>query len=425
MMELRDFIKFFTFTEPDRSRVVLGTDTRLNPLTHRAQLKEDAAGEYPTADDLYVKTWVANPLAVREWRGFEADVIHKRIDNEQVTSAGFRLSDGTDEFYWDGASWVTGVNWNTEIEVADHISAFPATSRKLQVIVNLKTTNKLVTPELVGIRVLYGALLDSEIEDMVLRSFVPLLRSAVRSVTRLIAAKNGSNNTVSMDDYRLDGDYRVIDVDAVFNHTDDPDHNQDLYESHTTRSVPDDPRHDGTVDVITLNALVTAGKSLWLRLLVEPVVAIETSRDYYEVAHLPCLVIENISFLGAVLRKTEDYVGNKGSGLARILPGPRQGTLEISLAGITDKIVDGMRLSSAVSRFFGERPLISSTGLDERYRLRLVDPHGSSSSPNAEDIRTWRKVFRIENFCTWERAAEDGFLVRHLKFRGSLQVTIG
>lgn len=425
-MELREFIKHFTFAEPDRGRVTLGPDTRLNPETHRAQLKADAEGNYSTADDLFVKTWIATPQAVKEWRGFEAMAEHKRVENAQVTSLGFRLSDGSNEYFWNGSSWAVSLaDWNTEAEVAAHIASFPVVSRRLQVVVNLRTTDASVTPELLEVKVLYAALLDSEIEDMVLRSFVPLLRTTVRSLTRLHAAKVGSDNSVSMGSYELDGDYRVVDVDAVFNDTDDPDHDHDLYESHTTRSVPGDLRHDGTVDVITLSALVADGKALWMRLLVEPVVTIETSRDYYEVAHLPCLVIESISFLDSAQRQGEDYVGNRETGEARVIPAPRQGALDITLAGIADKLVDGLRLSAAVTRFFGAHPLVTSTGLDERYRLRLVDPHGSSNGPNAEDARTWRKVFRIENFCIWERAAEDGNLVKHLRIVGSLEADIG
>lgn len=424
-MQLREFVKHFTFTEPDRSRVTLGSGTRLNPSTHRAQLAADADGKYSTADDLYVKTWVTQPQAVREWLSFEAEILHKRVDNEQKTSARFRLSDGTDEYYWDGSQWaVDTTNWNSEAEVAANISSFSAASRKLQVVVNLRTEDASVTPELIEVRVLYGALLDSEVEDIVLRSFVPMLRESTRAVTRVQFASSRSCNKILVDDLELDGDYRVIGVDSAFNHTDDPNHDVDLFESFTTKSVPGDLRHDGTVDVIRLSAMVPENKLIWLRLLLEPDVMIETSRDYYEVAHYPCIVIESISFLASVLRHGDDHVGNRATGTARALPAPRQGTLQLVVAGITDKIVDGLRLSGAVSRFLGDRPMITSTALDERYRLRLVDPYDASGSPNAEDTRLWRKTINIENFCVWEREAKDGYLIKRFMTTGNLHIAV-
>lgn len=424
MVGLRTFIKQFTWEEGDRERVVLGPGTRLNPETHRAQLGSWDSEQYPTDPNLYVKSWLTNPRAVRRWIGFEAYVVHKRVDGEQVTSEGFRLSDGTDEYWWDGVGWVvSGSGWNTQAQVAANISEFPAATRKLQVVVNLATSNAAYTPELIEVRVAYEALLDSEIEDMVMRSFVPALREAVRAVTRFPIPKAESSNKIRLSDYQLDGDMRIVGVDAAYNHVDDPDHNEDLFESFTTRSTPDDPWTDGTVDVITLNKLVPDGVSVWLRLLYEPVVAIETSRDWYELAHVPALVIESVSFTGRKLWG-EDHVGNRGDYTAKVLPAPRQGRLDIGLAGIADKLPDHDRLSAAVTRFFGERPSLASTGLDESYRLWLVGDYERRGGPNAEDLHTWRKTIRIEDFRVWDQDARDGHLVQRFVIQGSLGVTI-
>jgi hypothetical protein len=424
-MELRKFIKLFTWHELDRERVVLGPDTRLNPETNRAQLGTYGEEDYPTADNLYVKSWVANPRAVRQWQGFEATVIHKRAGNDNAikTSAAFRLSDGTSEYWWNGGAWVVSTaSWNTEAEVAANISEFPATERKLQVVVNLKTTDPSVTPELVEVKVLYGALLDSEIEDMVERSLMPALR-ALRPITRVTLAKAGSDTSIELNTYKLDTDYRVVDVDAVFNHTDDPEHVVDLYESHTTRSTPSDPWTDGTVDVITLNALVAAGKTVWLRLRYEPVVAVATSRDWYELEHVPALIIESVTYRGNKLGG-EDHVGNKSDGSAWVIPAPRQGRLELTLRGVADKLIDAERLNHAVLGFFGDHPSLRSTGLDEPYRLWLVSEQEFRGRPNAEDVHEWRKTFRIENFRVWDQGAEPGYLVQRFLVRGSLDVVV-
>lgn len=422
-MELRSFIKIFTWEESNRNDVVLGPGTRINPDTNRAQLGSYDSAVYPTTADLYVKSWVANPIEVREWQGFEATIIHKSVNGVQVTSEGFRISDGTSEYWWNGSTWeINTANWNTEAEVAANISDFSATERKLQVVVNLATTDETQTPELVEVKVLFGALVDSELEDLLIRSLVPALRESVRPITRfiLIAAET---DQVDLKQFRIDGDYRVVDVDAVFNHSTDPSHNTDIYLSHTTRSEPTDPWVDGQVDIITLSSPVSVGNTLWLRLKYEPVVAIETSRDYYEIEHVPCLVIERVSY-DAREYGGEYHVGNKGNHTAKVLKTPLQGTLEMSLVGMSGKLVDNERLNSEVNRFFGSSQTIRSTGLDESYTLRLIGEHEHRSSPNTADLRVWTKIIQVDNFRTWHRPVEDGYLVNRFLITGGANVTV-
>jgi len=422
-VELRSFIKLFTWEESDRSRVVLGPNTRLNPDTNRAQLGSYDSAIYPTDADLYVKSWVANPGEVREWQGFEATILHKTANGVQVTGEGFRLSDGTNEYWWNGASWAIDVaNWNTEAEVAANISSFPVVARKLQVVVNLSTTDETQTPELVEIKVLFGALLDSELEDLLIRSLVPAIRAGVRPVMRFVLTATGTDQ-IDMKQFKLDGDYRVVDVDAVFNHSDDSSHEADLYLSHTVRSDPTDSWVNGQVDTITLSASVSVGNTLLLRLKYEPVVAIETSRDYYEIEHVPCVVFERISYV-AREHGGEHYVGNKASHTAKVLKSPLQGTLEMTIVGMSGKLVDHERLDAEVSRFFGSNRVIRSTALDESYRLRLISEHEHRSRPNAADLRTWTKIIQVENFRTWHRAVEDGYLVTRFLVTGDVSATV-
>jgi len=417
-VELRQFIKHFRFEDADRGSLVIGPKVRVNPLTNRAQLQENADGTYPTDANLYIKSHLATPQAVRRWAGFEAFVAHKKVYGALKTSAGFRLSNGTSEYWWNGTTWaVSASKWNTEAEVAAHISAFPTTARKLRVVVNLKSDDSTVTPELVEARVLYGALLDNELEDVVLRSLVPSLRASLRPVTQLTLTMPATASTIDLTEYKLEGGYEVVDVDAVFNDTDDAAHNSDLYLSHTTNP-------DGTVGVVTLSSPITAGKVVFLRLKYRPVVAITTSRDYYEVEKLPILVIEEVAFVDATEVQDDDYVGNRSTAAARVLSGPLQGDIRCSMVGMADKLVDAMRLHAEVLRYFGSNHLILSTGLDEWYSLWLEDKYEYRGEANSEDVHTWRISFRIQHFRQWTRAAADGNLVKRFTTTGNMVFTV-
>lgn len=414
-MELRYFIKRFTWEEPDRSRITLGTNTRLNPDTNKAQLGTYSSDVYPTDDDLYVKSWIANPDSVREWSGFQANILHKNVDGVQVTSEGFRLGDGTDEYYWNGLTWeVNTTDWNTETEVSANISSFPTTSRKIQVIVNLKTTDSSVTPELIEIKISYGAKLDSELEDILLRSFIRSLKNNVRPIGRFPIVNSVTGTTVDLNDHKLDSGYNIVDVDSVFDHDSDPNHNTNILDN-----------YNSSTNIITLTSSVDSGTNLYIRFIYQPVVAMRTNSDWYELEHVPEIILEGARFINIAKLPQEDYVGNKATGVAKIVHGPLQGTLECDIVGITSNLVDHMRLSSSILRYFGDNPYIISTALDERYRLWLVNEYEQDASSSEKDLHTWRATFRIADFRIWSKASSDGYLVRRFTVTGdaSLEVT--
>ena len=129
---LKKLVKEFEFLEENRKKIVLGANTRLGLTEPCLHLLEDDDGYYPTTTDITAKTWVTNPQTVKQWLGFEAVVYHEKdYDGTELTSVNFRLGDGTNEYYWDGAAWsVSTTSWNTEAEIANNISTFPANLRQ-------------------------------------------------------------------------------------------------------------------------------------------------------------------------------------------------------------------------------------------------------------------------------------------------------
>lgn len=399
-------IKTLYWREQDRSDVMLGSGTRINPETNRAQLEADSSGAYPTTADLYVRSRLTTPQAVRAWSGFEAMALNKSNEqNAVVTSVSFRLSDGAADYYWDGASWsVAGAGqWSSEADVATNISAFPATPRKLQVVANLKTSDAAFTPELVKVKVLYDAVIEFQ-EDLIYRSLVPLVRSSVRPIARAVFSTSAVGASFNVSELALETGYDIVGVDSVFNYTADPSLDTDLLQS-----------YDSGTGVVTLSSSVAAGVELYVRFVYRPVVAVTTSQDYIDAEMLPQLTIADIRFAGAEAPNGADSVTDKSAGTAVIVPSPLQGALDFTLLGVTDKAVDAQRLIEAVNTFARATPLLWSTGLDEPYRLQVVEEYEARGEPTQSEIHVGRATFRVHNFRQWLAADYTDQIVSNLQ----------
>lgn len=402
-MRRTKLVKCFTFQEKDRPHTTLGPDTRLNPETSRIQLKADPiTGEYPTDPNLYVRTRLSTPKAVKQWIGFDVTAIqHLDEDKNPLTSLGFRLSDGTGDFFWNGAAWApAGTNdWSTEQEVADNISSFPATEQAIQVIVNLATSDPSVTPEVSLIKVLYEASIDFQ-EDILFRSLVPKLREEIRPIGRHVFRLNAGTSIVNLNQVKLETPYTIRGIDSVFNHTTDPLHKTDLFVS-----------FDEVTGNITLSQTISQGQAVWIEFYYEPVVAVTTSQDFYEVERVPAILLKDIDMVNGNERQISDYVRNKGAGTAWVVPPPIQGDLQVTIEILTDKAVDNRRMMTEVHRFFGRNRFLVSTGLDERYRLWLTDEYGDRTDPSQKELHSSEATFRIVGVRVWNQDAYEESLV--------------
>jgi len=415
-MRLKRLIKTFQFDRSNYSRVTLGPDVRLNINENRLQLKETVYGitEYKTDDDLYAKTWVTNPNTVKQWLGFEAYVTHSYDDlGDPVTSVGFRLGDGSDEYWWDGGAWVINTtDWNTEVEVAANISTFPVASEQLQVIINLKTTDQTVTPYVTAIKVLYSSDVEHE-EDYIWRSLLHELRDQVRPIADYAISLASTTDTIDFDDYPLETPYNVVGIDAVFNHTDDPEHQTDLFSS-----------YDSGTKVITLSSAQAVGKIIWIRLFYEPEVAVTTGQEYVEVAKVPALALTEISHINSAETGQDDWVVNKSDGTAVKVPAPRQCDIDIRMQLLTDKAKDQTRLADEMKRFFGSNPKLTSKGMDEEFRLWLLDEYEHTTEPSQSEIHAGQLRFRIVKALFFERPAQDVYAVERFNLTGHMNVVV-
>jgi hypothetical protein len=390
-------IKEFRFLEEVRSRLTLDADVRLNPSLNLIQLKA-TDGLYPLDDDLTVKTWVANPGNVRQWLGFQVSDEHEEDEDGVVTtSLGFRLSDGTDEFLWDGAGWIEdNDDWNTEAEIAAHISTFSVTSKRIQVVVNLKTIDDRHTPKLYSIKILYTSDILFQ-EDIVLRSLVRKLKSDIRPLGRHVFTTTSTLTTVLLNStHKMDTPYNVALVEGVYNHTDDPEH---LINLATT--------FNPTTGVVTLGSTFPTAHVLWLDFRWEPEVSFTTSQDYSEVAKVPALILESVNLVDCVEQSQYDSVIDRSTGHGWKIHAPLRGSLEISLLMLTDKATDQLRLADEMKRFFMSNPTLLSFGLDEEYRLWLIDEYKQINGNDRSDVQSGKLMFRIVDVLFYMKEAVE------------------
>lgn len=395
MARFKTLVKCFTWKNSERDIVTLGTGTRLDPVDHKAKLAADLDGLFSTAADLFVKSRLTTPLSVRRWTGFQAKIIHfGDPDNPtvQVTGAQFRLDDGTDERYWDGGAWaVAGASdWNTEQEIVDNITSWDVATlgRSMRVVVNLSTSDARFTPELCVVNMLYEAQIEFQ-EDIIFRSLVPSLRNTVRPIGRTVFLAPATGTVFNLEAVEIDTPYNFVDVDSVYDGTNDPDKLTDLFLSY----------NPGTKDV-TLSSPITAGDQVWINFIYEPEVAVSTSQDFNEGEKVPQLVITEIEFNGKELQQ-DDSVADKAAKTTTVVPAPVQGDMLFTLEAITDKELDKQRLIEEVARYMYNNPILTSTGLDEDYRLWMLSEFEDVTIINQKELKSAEATFAIRNFRMW------------------------
>lgn len=391
-MKTIKLIKVFDFDESTRKRVVLGANTRLNPETRRVQLKSASLTniQYPTGPDIQVKTWVVAIHSVKKWIGFECVDVQTIVDEVKVTSCFFRLSNGTNEFYWNGTAWIVNTTmWNNEGEIADNIHLFPVTSKNISVVINLRTSDSRVTPEIDEIKILYEAVIDFQL-DLIARTLIPLLKQGVRPLSDYMTRNKTASaiSSITLPDPIAKTPYNFTGVDSVFNHTSDPDHQEDLLVS-----------YNPSTRLVTLSEPIPASNDIFLRFEYEPEVILTTSSTYTEVSKVPAILISDIDFVDTRQPQKNETVLNRAAGTGWAVPAPMLNDINFTLNFMTDKESDQYRLADEVKKFFNRNQIIVSKGTSEEFRLWLWDEYIGEGIVGQGDIHGGKiraKIFQAE-----------------------------
>lgn len=412
---LKKLIKYFEFHENNRSKIILDSEARLGITDPCLHLMEDDDLYYSTEDDITAKTWIANPNTVKQWLGFESVVSHaKDTTGTVVTSDGYRLSDGTDQYWFDGSDWVVNTtDWNTEAEVANDISSFPVTDEKIQVIINLKTTDKRYTPIIESVKVLYST--DVEFwEDLIQKSLVPLMREEIRPIAAYPIQMAEDSDTIDLGtDYKLEVPYNIVGIDGVYNHTDDPEHFVDLFSSFNVNTK-----------VITLSSALDTDEIAWIRFVYEPEIIVTSDREYYEIGKVPMILLSSITLQDTKSLQQRQDIKNKDQLTAVQLDAVLQGNVRISLTGVTESSRDHNRLKERVQKFFKDNVVLNSVGIDEEYRMYILDEPTQTTSFAGSEKHTSEFAFIIGEVVFWLGEPEDKFIVSNFKIQGDLDITV-
>lgn len=416
--QLDTLIKDFEFIEENRSQLVFSDPRliRLDPKRNVVELKRDEFGKFPTAADINVISPLFQPKGVREWSVFQAFIAHVFDGLVPITADGFRLHDGTDQFFWNGSSWVVNTtSWNTEAEVANNIDAFPVTARKLRVVVNLATTDPDVTPSLSMAKVAWKAKI-RYLEDIIYRTLAPALRG-LRFATDFafdIPFPGGLQLDLGAVVEEVGIPFNLVDVDSIFNHGTDPDHLTNLLSSFDSSSLK-----------ATLTTSIPVGNLVFAQLLVEPEVSIEsTSPDFIEVEKTPALVVTDIDAVDSSPLNQDDHVTNKDTGDAIRVKPPYRFDIRFTMIAIAPGAVDLIRFKEAVAGFMENNPTLRSDALDREYRLWLVDEFSTLTRPNNQGLHSAQGTFMIKDVLAYLRPAVQEIAILRLLYGGSLNANV-
>lgn len=428
-MPINRIIERFTFRRADAPDLVVGANVELDVGDFATLIRDPVTGHFPTvasgAVELQVATRLFAPTTCQGWLMIEADIEHARDPTDLTsfaTAARFRVNDGANDLWWDGATWATATlpgEWNTEAEINANLGTLAFTARQIRIVVNLQTTDRRVAPRLRGVKLLWRTDVVWE-EDLIYRTVLRELRAGLRPTARArhtLAATGTSfelhwraleTSTIPSGAARVEGGYDIVGIESVYDLTNDPNRFVNLASTFTPTSA--------TSATVGLSASTPSSAVLEFSFIYAPSVALERSRDDDDVDRTPGLVISSVTHEDEGRRvQGDDLIVDRATGTAVRVPYPRQGHVRFGFTIQTENKADRARLSDEVRRFFAATPLIRSAGLDRRYTVQLVDDFTSARVPTLEGVVERDGAFVVYNVARHVRSASDEVGVSRLR----------
>lgn len=412
-MRVKKIIKEIVFVETIRPDLTLGAGVRMNPDTERLQLKV-VGGSYSTDADLYAITPPFSPDSVKKWVGFDVYAVNAYDEaGTPITGFNYRLSDGVDEFYWDGSDWIIDTaNWNTEEEISSNIATWSAAAKKIQVVINPFTTDGKYTPVMEKIKLLYDSNIEFQ-EDLLARTIIPALRDHLRPIGELLIDIDATTDEIVLGEFPMDAKYDIVDVDSAFDNKNDADHFDNIMSSYNA----------GT-KTIQLTRDVDPGDEVWINFIYRPLVAVSTDSEYAEDARVPAIHITDVDVDRSIESFQSDTVRSKGDRTAIRIPSAMQRDMSFSIQAVASLSKDLQRLIDEVRAFFKNNRMITSKGLDEKYPTVILSDFSVKTGINENTLHFGFFRFGVLKALFYQEKDETAYVVVNFNIYGDVNATI-
>ena len=412
------------FSDPDKIR--LEPESQIAP-TRGIILNSRTTGEYPTDDDIFIETPFIEPHALKQWLKFEARVDEDEFAQRGVpdgTSIGFKIKTSGGNLWWNGTLWTSaGVSdWNTEQEINDNISTLPIATigdRKIGFVLNLKTTDPAITPEVKELKLL-GQFDIEFLDDIIYDGIIRKLNSEFRT-SSIVSFYTGNSplSSVDLNSVLENKAYNITGVRSVYNVSDDPMKLNNLFSSYSLGSA----RKDGfTFDpgVVQLISTIPIDKVVEVVFEYIPEIMVVQSQEFFEVKTFPSIVFEGIVSLdrtGFINRPQnsigEDFIRDKTNLTAYQQQSPRQSTIRFEYAAFTNNQMDQTRLVNDLNEFWSNNPQVKAYGLDNKYGIGISQELQTSKNQRVDgsDTQTAEGAFEVLGVLFYDKEASPVPLV--------------
>jgi hypothetical protein len=429
-------IKNFCFDEDMRNEIALSDPTKIRLNTENAMapgihLKADALNFYPLDDDIYFETPFLEPMALKKWLLFEPIYESQQgtLDLPEGTSLGFKVKTTAGNYYWDGANWVIAgaSDWNTESEIRLNISTFPIPAignKKIGFVVNLKTTDKTVTPKVSELKLL-GEFDIEFFDDLVYDTILRLLNLNFRSTSVVqFYTDSSSSSAIDLATILENKGYNIFDVASVYNLTDDPLKLSNLHDSY----APGSGKQDGftfEAGIETFSAPIPVDKLVEVTFIYVPEISVKVNQDYYEKPSYPHIVFNRITAIdkkGLVMRNTnsshKDFIRDKENDMAVVHDTLTQQSYRFDFTLYTGEI-DQFRLTDGIRRFFANVKNVITYGLANKHNLLIVDEidtvgNSLEEGNDSSGTNLSKGAFDIEGVVFYDKPSKDVPLITSL-----------
>jgi hypothetical protein len=350
--------------------------------------------------------------AVREWAALELYALEPA-----GTSIGYRLEDGSAEWWWDGSAWSdapASSEWNTAAELEANVSTWPSTARRVAVVAKLSSTSATARPVFYGARVAARAMeLDGEEGDALYRGLLGSLRASLR----VAGVQEGA--AVDADElYVGGGTVEVITVDHAYDLTADPNAVTALAGTHN----PGDPTQ-AIPSTWSPSSPATVGNVYRLEYTWRPFIVARQHPEIEQLDRIPAVYLAFASAAPSVLAHSapllvRDLHASPPTAL-ELSQEQRQQTIEIRIVAELGSQV--RQITRVLSAWLGSsrHRLILSPETGQAIGVHEIEPPGSGNDGIAQGVHEARARWAL----TYSAITSGEFRARTLIKTGGVTTT--